>query len=83
MMTLNEEAMMRTIVDLPEEQIEALKKMSELRKESRAELVRQAVAAFIQQNSHTNESIAFGILRDTPIKEPVAYQQQLRSEWDE
>jgi metal-responsive CopG/Arc/MetJ family transcriptional regulator len=72
---------MRTIIDLPDEQIEALKVIGEINKKSRAELVRQAVAAYIQQHNTVEPADAFGILKDAEIDDPVLYQQKLRDEW--
>lgn len=73
---------MRTIVDLPESQINALKELGEATNQSRAELVRQAVQAFIDKQKPNQPNDAFGILNDSPIKDAVAFQKTLRDEWD-
>jgi metal-responsive CopG/Arc/MetJ family transcriptional regulator len=81
---------MRTLVDIPDKQLEQLNAISETRKVSRAELVRQAIDAFLEQNRPARES-AFGIWRDCKVVLPgrsealpedgLAYQQHLRGEW--
>ncbi|MBK8970932.1 MAG: ribbon-helix-helix protein, CopG family [Hahellaceae bacterium] len=72
---------MRTIIDLPEEQIEVLRTLSEQSNLSRAELVRRAVAEYLQRHQKDATMDAFGILRDQPV-DAIAYQQNLRAEWD-
>jgi metal-responsive CopG/Arc/MetJ family transcriptional regulator len=52
---------MRTIVDLPEEQIETLKHLSEQSKVSRAELMRRAVADYLCHHQMDGVEDAFGI----------------------
>lgn len=71
----------RTIVDLPEEQIEALKKLSEQSRLSRAELMRRAVAEYLQHYRVDATDSAFGIWRDKQ-RDSLDYQRQLREEWD-
>ena len=41
---------MRTLVDLPEGELEQLNVLSKSRRVSRAELIRQAVAGYLEQN---------------------------------
>jgi hypothetical protein len=81
---------MRTLIDLPEHQLKELGAICAARKLSRAEAVRQAVAAFIEQNRPSREA-AFGLWKgqavhlpghDEPLPEDgLAYQEKLRSEW--
>ena len=56
---------MRTIVDLPEEQIEALKQLSEKSRLSRAELMRRAVAEYLLHYQADATDSAFGLWRNT------------------
>ena len=82
---------MRTIVDLPEEAVSALDKLGDKTDQSRAELVRQAVAAYLreQKRQEANSSLDeyFGFLKDCPEAfdglDGAAYQDKMRSEWDE
>jgi hypothetical protein len=51
---------MRTLIDVPEQQIKELEAICTARKLSRAEAVRQAVAAYIALNRPSREA-AFGL----------------------
>ena len=73
---------MRTIVELPDEQIEALKQLSEQSKFSRAELVRRAVAEFISRRGADRTDEAFGLWQNHK-RDGLDYQHKLRGEWDE
>lgn len=72
---------MRTIIDLPEEQIEALKLLAERENASRAELVRRAVADYLAQRAGDGSDGAFGIWRRRG-EEGLEYQTRIRQEWD-
>ena len=73
---------MRTIVDLPEDQVAALKRRGERSKQSRAELVRKAVAAYLRDHEPDLADEAFGIWRDDP-RDGLDFQRRLRGEWSE
>ncbi len=73
---------MRTIVELPEQQIEALKALSKQEGLSRAELMRRAVAAYLRLHQNENGASAFGLWQKQD-EDGLHYQQQLREEWDE
>jgi metal-responsive CopG/Arc/MetJ family transcriptional regulator len=70
---------MRTLVDLPEDELEELSALSRSRKVSRAELIRQAVSGFLAQNKAGMED-SFGIWKRRGV-DGVEYQEKLRSEW--
>jgi metal-responsive CopG/Arc/MetJ family transcriptional regulator len=73
---------MRTLVDIPDDQIEQLNKLAEREKVSRASLVRQAVADLLASKRQSNDdaiAAAFGIRPD--MEDGLAYQERLRSEW--
>jgi hypothetical protein len=76
----------RTIVDLPEEQIRALDAYGKKHGISRAEAVRRAVAMFLPKRRHRKLDFqnhpAFGAWRDRDIN-AVEYQRKLRAEWDD
>ena len=72
---------MRTIVDLPQSQIDALAELSAREGLSRAELIRRAVASYLAGNSPQREQ-AFGLWADLQ-EDGLAYQRRLRSEWDQ
>ena len=72
---------MRTIIDIPERQVEALERISRRRKVSRAELIRQAVDRFLAENA-PDAGAAFGLWRKAGKREDgVVYQRRLRREW--
>jgi metal-responsive CopG/Arc/MetJ family transcriptional regulator len=70
---------MRTLVDIPDTQIEELIRISRAEKVSRAEIIRQAVAAFIEMKKPDTVE-AFGLWKEHEI-DGLAYQEQLRAEW--
>lgn len=75
---------MRTLIDLPQEQIEALAKLGRERGSSRAALIREAVAEYLgrRQAGHLDE--AFGLWREGAgePEDGLAYQDRLRAEWE-
>lgn len=75
---------MRTLVDLPQGDIELLNQLSKAGKISRAELVRQAVAKFLAPHRVDPVDAAFGLWanRHETIEDGLAYQERLRAEWD-
>ena len=74
-------ASVRTIVDLPEEQIRVLKQLSEQSRLSRAELMRRAIAEYLQHHHSDHTEDAFGIWRGQ-ARDGLDYQCTLRDEWD-
>jgi len=70
---------MRTLVDIPDRQIEELIRISKAEKVSRAEIIRQAVAAFIGMKKPDTVE-AFGLWKEHEV-DGLAYQEQQRSEW--
>lgn len=73
---------MRTIVDLPDKQIKALKRMSASSRSSRAELVRRAIDEYLARHLPAEDDAAFGLWRRHKI-DGVAYQEHARDEWGE
>jgi len=70
---------MRTLVDIPERQLEELNLIARSDNLSRSELVRQAIEAFIRtRKASLNE--AFGAWGDRQV-DGLEYQEKLRSEW--
>jgi hypothetical protein len=72
---------MRTIVELPDEQIEALKRLSDDTRLSRAELMRRAVKEYLARHRPQAAEQAFGLWKTQP-KDALGIQEELRSEWD-
>lgn len=73
---------MRTIIDLPQEQIDSLKEMSAETNASRAQLIRYAVHEYVQSYQASQSDSAFGIFKEQPI-DSIEYQQNMRGEWEE
>lgn len=86
MMTWYDDAM-RTIVDLPEEQIHALAELCAREKISRAEAIRRAVNEYLEQGEKTRAArlaaldATFGLWKDRGVTTDE-YLAELRSEWD-
>lgn len=73
---------MRTIVDIPDEQVSLLKVMGERDHLSRAELIRRAIAEYIRKQVTTSEDDhGFGLWKKRG-EDGLAMQQRLREEWD-
>lgn len=69
---------MRTLVDLPEEQIKGLDTLAAAIDTSRAELVRRAIAAFLQEQLKPKAPV-FGILKGQEV-DGLALQKKLRED---
>ena len=82
MMTWYDDVIMRTIIDLPAHQIEALDAVCVRDQISRAEAIRRAVALLIKTQAEVAGSAAFGLWRDRAI-DGVEYQNRIRQEWHE
>jgi Ribbon-helix-helix protein, copG family len=75
------ELTMRTLVDIPDEQIDDLAVICEAKKVSRAEVIRQAIAVYIGSNKLVPAD-AFGLWKTKqPSLDGLAYQEQARAEW--
>ena len=75
---------MRTIIELPEEQLRALDAWRQVRGISRAEAVRRAVANLLEDEAQVRAAVdaAFGLWSDRSL-DGLAEQERLRAEWDE
>ena len=72
---------MRTTIDLPDRQVEALERICRSRKLSRTELIRQAVDHYLQEHLPERDQ-AFGLWKREGLREDgVAFQRRLRKEW--
>ena len=78
-MTLDDNAM-RTIVDLPTEQLGALARLCEEQKISRAEAVRRAVDRLLKESLVDRRNVGFGIWKHKRIKSRQFVAKQ-RAEW--
>jgi Ribbon-helix-helix protein, copG family len=74
-------AAMRTLVDIPDEQIGELAVICEAKQVSRAEVIRQAIAVYIGTNKLVPAD-AFGLWKDKSHGlDGLTYQEQARAEW--
>jgi hypothetical protein len=71
---------MRTIIELPDDQLEALADLCRREGISRAEAIRQAIAHFTRGRRSKAVAAAFGLWRNRPI-DGLEYQRRLRDEW--
>lgn len=77
---------MRTIIDIPDAQIAALRELEQAKKVSRAELIRQAIAQYVTTQYVTTQSpieSAFGAWKagkGRPV-DGLALERKLRNEW--
>ncbi len=72
---------MRTIIDLPHTQLEALDALCRREGISRAEAVRRAVAQHVRQARTAGPDPAFGLWRRKRV-DGLRYERGIRREWD-
>lgn len=76
---------MRTLVDIPTDQIEALDRVSRAERKSRAAVIRAAVADYVKEHDRSARRAAieagFGLWKDRGI-DGLEYQERIRGEWD-
>jgi metal-responsive CopG/Arc/MetJ family transcriptional regulator len=76
------DVIMRTIIEIPETQIRALKALCKRERISRAEAVRRAVAKMLCDETPREDDLeaAFGVWRNKP-RGGRRYVEKLRGEW--
>jgi metal-responsive CopG/Arc/MetJ family transcriptional regulator len=72
---------MRTIIDLPAAQLDALDAVCRREGISRAEAIRRAVAATLEQTTSASRAAAFGLWRGRRGTDGPGYQRRVRREW--
>jgi predicted DNA-binding protein len=72
---------MRTVIDVPDEVIETLDRLSSSKRRSRASVIREALAKYVDELPMPNLQAAFGIWNKRN-KDGVSYQADIRKEWD-
>lgn len=73
--------LMRTLIDIPPEQIQALASLGQSQRRSRAALVRDAIRDYLEAHQSVNAGQAFGAWGKRR-RDGLAYQKKLRSEWE-
>ena len=71
---------MRTIIELPQDQLLDLDAHCRRENLSRAEAIRRAVAAMLSERSAGEAAAAFGLWRER-ADDALAEQERLRNEW--
>jgi len=71
---------MRTLIDIPEEDLRLLNQVAKKLSISRAEFVRRSVAASLAAHREKMNHAAFGAWHGF-AEDGLAYQERLRSEW--
>ncbi len=73
---------MKTPVDLPQQQIDALDELGKQQGRSKASLIREAVADYLDRRRPGGLDEAFGLwCTRADAEDGVDYQRRLRSEW--
>lgn len=72
--------MMRTLVDIDEAQVRELDGIAEKSNQSRAALIRQAIADFLNKGRRGAAADAFGLWGKRKV-DGLTYQEQVRDEW--
>ncbi len=72
---------MRTVIQLPDEQVEALARCCRRKGVSRAEAIRRAIRAFLADRVTSDGDEAFGIWSDLG-EDARDYEDALRAEWE-
>lgn len=70
---------MRTLIDIPDSLVNEMTLIAELQHVSRAEAIRQAISAYVEQNRPLTADV-FGIWKARGI-DGLQYQEKVRSEW--
>lgn len=73
---------MRTLIDIPEQQITELTDLCQTYKLSRAEIIRRAITVYVQQHKKKDIDV-FGLWKQSnqAIEDGLQYQKKLRDEW--
>jgi metal-responsive CopG/Arc/MetJ family transcriptional regulator len=71
---------MRTLIDIPEEVVDALSEIGARRKTSRASVVRDALGEYVARHRAGKPDAAFGLWGKS-AGDGLAWQRKIRSEW--
>lgn len=73
--------MTRIVIDLPDEDLRQLDNLKAIRHVARAEIIRQALAGYLENNRADGSSNAFGLWGNKKV-DGVVYENQIREEWE-
>jgi predicted transcriptional regulator len=71
---------MRTLIDLPDSQVQALATLCERAKLPRAAIIREAIAEYLGRHAPKPADTAFALWETEPL-DGLAYQEKARAEW--
>ena len=71
---------MRTLIDLPDTQIQALAALCERVRQPRAAIIREAIAEYLERRATKSADAAFGLWGVETV-DGLAYQEKVRAEW--
>ena len=71
---------MRTIIEVPDDDIKSLDRIVRQQQKSRAAVIREAIRIYLDSKAVDSDQSAFGIWRKNKM-EGVEYQENIRSEW--
>jgi metal-responsive CopG/Arc/MetJ family transcriptional regulator len=71
---------MRTLVDIPQDMLDSLDKVSASQKQSRAAVIREAIGEYLSKRRPVSIRDAFGMWADRDI-DGLEYQNRMRDEW--
>jgi hypothetical protein len=71
---------MKTLVDIPENDIRQLEQLAGRRNTSRASVIREAIASYLTNQMRARGNGAFGAWRKSKV-DGLKHQRKLRSEW--
>jgi predicted transcriptional regulator len=74
------EVVMRTTVELPDDQLAALCDLCAREKTSRSEIIRRALGQYVQSHQSSRGNCAFGLWKKKQFN-ALAYESRLRAEW--
>ncbi len=72
---------MRAVIDVPDEIIESIDRLSAAEKRSRASVIREVLSNYVEATKTPDLEAAFGLWKGK-AKDGVTYQEEIRNEWD-
>jgi hypothetical protein len=71
---------MKTLIDIPDNDIQKLERLAGSRKTSRASVIREAIANYLADHGRAQASGAFGAWKKQKV-DGLKHQRKLRGEW--
>ena len=71
---------MRTIIEVPDDDIKHLDCIVKQQNKSRAAIIREAIRIYLESKTVDSDKSAFGIWKEKKV-DGIHYQEQVRSDW--